>query len=58
MPQITRLEWAYMNINQVREQLLDAAAFSKYLPPEQLENAAGKLAEGLRVYTEETRKLT
>ncbi|MFF0457845.1 DUF6374 family protein [Nocardia africana] len=29
--------------------LLDAPAFGKYLSPEQLENAAGKIAEGLRV---------
>ncbi|WP_433665198.1 DUF6374 family protein [Nocardia sp. CA-128927] len=37
-----------MSLEQVRGQLLDAAAFSKYLPPEQLENAAGKIAEGPR----------
>lgn len=43
-----------MNLEQVRDQLLDAAAFGKYLPPEQLENAAGKIAEGLRIYTELT----
>lgn len=55
---LSRLEWAFMNIDQVRAQLLDAAAFGKYLPPEQLENAAGKLAEGLRVYTEETQRPT
>ncbi|WP_425298065.1 DUF6374 family protein [Nocardia brasiliensis] len=36
--------------------MLDAAAFGKYLPPEQLENAASKLAEGLGVYTEETQR--
>ncbi|WP_378743364.1 DUF6374 family protein [Nocardia brasiliensis] len=53
---MTRLEWAYRNISQVREQLLEAAAFGKYLTPEQLENAAGKLSEGLRVYTQETRR--
>ncbi|MFI6998363.1 DUF6374 family protein [Nocardia sp. NPDC050175] len=39
-----------MNLEQVRDQLLDAAAFGKYLPPEQLENAAGKIGEGLRVF--------
>ncbi|KZM71123.1 hypothetical protein AWN90_42180 [Nocardia terpenica] len=46
-----------MNLEQVRSQLLDAAAFGKYLPPEQLENAAGKIAEGLRIFLEETQHL-
>lgn len=50
MPQLSRRDWAKMNLEQVRDQLLDAAAFSKYLPPEQLENAAGKISEGLRVF--------
>lgn len=39
-----------MNLENVRDQLLDAAAFGKYLPPEQLENAAGKISEGLRIF--------
>ncbi|GEM41994.1 hypothetical protein NN4_65130 [Nocardia ninae NBRC 108245] len=39
-----------MNLENVRDQLLDAAAFGKYLPPEQLEHAAGKIAEALRVF--------
>lgn len=51
---LSRLDWARMNLEQVRTQLLDAAAFGKYLPPEQLENAAGKIAEGMRIYVEET----
>ena len=54
MPELSRLEWARMNLDQVRTQLLDAAAFGKTLTPEQLENAAGKIGEGLRVYTQET----
>ncbi|MFC9437943.1 DUF6374 family protein [Nocardia sp. NPDC057030] len=54
MSPLSRQDWARMNLEQVRDQLLDAAAFGKYLPPEQLENAAGKIAEGLRVYTELT----
>ncbi|WP_280392052.1 DUF6374 family protein [Nocardia brasiliensis] len=54
MPQLSRRDRARINLEQVREQLLDAAAFGKYLPPEQLEHAAGKIAEGLRVYTELT----
>ncbi|OXR40228.1 hypothetical protein B7C42_07653 [Nocardia cerradoensis] len=51
---LSRLEWARMNLEQVRAQLLDAAAFAKYLPPEQLERAAWKIGEGLRIYREET----
>ncbi|PXX66298.1 hypothetical protein DFR70_10345 [Nocardia tenerifensis] len=54
MSPLSRKDWAKMNLEQVRDQLLDAAAFGKYLPPEQLENAAGKIAEGLRVYQELT----
>ncbi|MFB8283024.1 DUF6374 family protein [Nocardia colli] len=54
MSPLSRQDWARMNLEQVRDQLLDAAAFGKYLPPEQLENAAGKIAEGLRVYAELT----
>ncbi|MFB8281876.1 DUF6374 family protein [Nocardia colli] len=50
MPHLSRRDWATMNLENVRDQLLDAAAFGKYLPPEQLENAAGKIAEGLRVF--------
>ncbi|WP_433757455.1 DUF6374 family protein [Nocardia sp. CA-135398] len=53
---LSRLDWARMNLEQVRTQLLDAAAFGKYLPPEQLENAAGKIAEGMRIYAEETQR--
>ncbi|MGY4098529.1 DUF6374 family protein [Nocardia sp. R16R-3T] len=51
---LSRLDWARMNLEQVRTQLLEAATFGKYLPPEQLENAAGKIAEGMRIYAEET----
>ncbi|QIS22213.1 DUF6374 family protein [Nocardia terpenica] len=55
MPDLTRLEWARLNLEQVRAQLIDAAAFGKRLPPEQLERAAEKIAESLRVFAEETR---
>ncbi|MBF6212255.1 hypothetical protein IU433_17575 [Nocardia puris] len=58
MPELSRLEWARMNLDQVRIQLLDAAAFGKYLTPEQLEHAAFKIGEGMRVYGEETRVLS
>ncbi|MRH89458.1 hypothetical protein GFY24_18730 [Nocardia sp. SYP-A9097] len=54
MPELSRHEWATMNLEQVRRQLLDAAAFGKYMTPEQLENAAGKIGEGLRIFREET----
>lgn len=53
MPELSRLDWAFMNLDQVRRQLLDAAAWGKYITPEQLEHAAGKIAEGMRVYREE-----
>ncbi|WP_039804856.1 DUF6374 family protein [Nocardia araoensis] len=52
MPDQEPLPFARTQINEVRRQLLDAAAFGKHLGPEQLENMAGKLAEGLRAYTE------
>ena len=57
MPELSRLEWAHMNLDQVRNQLLDAAAFGECLTQAQLEHAAGKIGEGLRVYAEETRGL-
>ncbi|MBF6467099.1 hypothetical protein IU427_18195 [Nocardia beijingensis] len=52
MPELEPTQFAQMQINAVRTQLLDAAAFGKHLRPEQLENMAGRLAEGLRAYTE------
>lgn len=54
MPEPTRLDWARTNLDQVRRQLLDAAAFGKHLTPEQLEHAARKIGEGLRIYREAT----
>ncbi|MFE3797018.1 DUF6374 family protein [Nocardia tengchongensis] len=53
MPELSRLEWARMNLDQVRTQLLAAASGARFLTPEQLEHAAGKIEEGLRVYEEE-----
>ncbi|WP_405136658.1 DUF6374 family protein [Nocardia sp. NBC_01388] len=50
MPELMPRDWATINLERVRNQLLDAAAFGKYLTPEQLENAAGKINEGLRVF--------
>lgn len=43
-----------MNLDEVREQLLNAAAFGKHLSPDQLEHAARKVSEGMRIYAEET----
>ncbi|MEU2030863.1 DUF6374 family protein [Nocardia amamiensis] len=54
MPELEPIPFAQMQINDVRRQLLDAAAFGKHLPPEHLEMMAGRLAEGLRIYTEVT----
>lgn len=56
MPELSRRDWATMNLEQVRRQLLDAAAFGKWLTPEQLENAAGKIGEGLKVFLAETQE--
>ncbi|SUD49513.1 Uncharacterised protein [Nocardia otitidiscaviarum] len=56
MPELDRRDWAALNLRQVCAQLLDAAAFGKYLTPEQLEHAAGKVGEGLRVFLEETER--
>ncbi|MEV0248986.1 DUF6374 family protein [Nocardia sp. NPDC050712] len=41
---------ARRSLEQVRAQLLDAAAFGKHLNAAQLENAARKIAYALRVY--------
>ncbi|MGK8525139.1 DUF6374 family protein [Nocardia asteroides] len=52
MPDPDPIPFARSQIDDVRRQLLDAAAFGKHLGPEQLENMAGKLARSLRAYTE------
>ncbi|MEU5764180.1 MULTISPECIES: DUF6374 family protein [Nocardia] len=54
MPELSRLDFAKMQIENVREWLLNAAAFGKSLSPETMEIMAGKLAEGLRIYTDAT----
>ncbi|WP_327097147.1 DUF6374 family protein [Nocardia vinacea] len=54
MPELSRLDRAWMNLDEVREQLLNAAAFGKHLSPDQLEHAARKVSEGMRIYAEET----
>ncbi|MFE7797655.1 DUF6374 family protein [Nocardia sp. NPDC057440] len=54
MRELMRIPFARMQLEQVRDQLLDAAAFGKYISPESLEHPAGKISEGLRIYTEAT----
>ncbi|MFI1920187.1 DUF6374 family protein [Nocardia sp. NPDC020380] len=53
MPEPARMPYVERQINDVRRQLLDAAAFAKLLSPEALEHMAGTLADGLRVLSEE-----
>ncbi|MFJ4653913.1 DUF6374 family protein [Nocardia sp. NPDC088792] len=54
MPELSRRDWATMNLAQVRDQLLRTAASGGALTPEQLQIAAGKIGEGLRVFREDT----
>ncbi|MEW1734351.1 DUF6374 family protein [Nocardia beijingensis] len=54
MPELSRLNFAKLQIDNVRGWLLDAVAFGKSLSPEEMEIMAGKLAEGLRIYTDAT----
>ncbi|WP_425301819.1 DUF6374 family protein [Nocardia wallacei] len=44
MPARPRAELARQQIDQVRRQLLDAAAFGKQITPDQLEQLASKLS--------------
>jgi len=45
----TTIESARRQIEEVRRQLLDAAAFGKRITPDQLERMASKLATGVQV---------
>ncbi|WP_067708315.1 DUF6374 family protein [Nocardia yamanashiensis] len=56
MPELSRRDWATMNLDHARNQLLHAAAFNTPLTPEQLETTAGKISEGLRIFLEETER--
>lgn len=58
MPEPSSFDAADLRLEQVRRQLNDAAAFGKHLPPEQLENAAEKIAEAQRIYAEHRRNQT
>ncbi|MBF6330874.1 DUF6374 family protein [Nocardia transvalensis] len=55
MPFQSRTEFAQLWLEQVRDRLADAAADGTYLPPEQLAILSRKVAEGLRIFIEETR---
>ncbi|WP_067653046.1 DUF6374 family protein [Nocardia harenae] len=50
MPEPSPLDRAAEELRRTQRQLLDAAAFGKQLSPEQLERAAGRIGEALRVY--------
>ncbi|WP_280267950.1 DUF6374 family protein [Nocardia wallacei] len=48
MPARPTAEFARQQIDEVRRQLLDAAAFGKHITPDQLERLASKLATGVQ----------
>lgn len=50
MPELAPIPFARLNLEQVRERLLAAAAFGESLSPDQLEALAGKLSAGLSIY--------
>ncbi|WP_019930473.1 DUF6374 family protein [Nocardia sp. BMG111209] len=54
MSEPARIPDAYQQIDQVRRQLIEAAAFSKHLTPDVLEHLAGSLATGLRLIADHT----
>ncbi|MGW0183257.1 DUF6374 family protein [Nocardia sp. NPDC003345] len=54
MPELAPIPFARLNLEQVRERLLAAAAFGESLTPDQLEALAGKLSTGLTIYIEAT----
>ncbi|WP_280396854.1 DUF6374 family protein [Nocardia carnea] len=54
MPELAPIPFARLNLEQVRERLLAAAAFGESLSPDQLEALAGKLSAGLSIYIEAT----
>ncbi|MGW0005624.1 DUF6374 family protein [Nocardia grenadensis] len=54
MPELAPIPFARLNLEQVRERLLAAAAFGESLSPDQLEALAGKLNTGLSIYIEAT----
>ncbi|MGN2639597.1 DUF6374 family protein [Nocardia takedensis] len=53
--EFSRTSLALTQIDDVRRQLLDTAAFRKTITSDQLEHLAAKLARSLRVLAEEMR---
>ncbi|MFI6173851.1 DUF6374 family protein [Nocardia sp. NPDC051052] len=53
MLELSRISFAQTQIDDVRRQLLDTAAFGKSITPDQLEHLAAKLGETLRILAEE-----
>ncbi|MFF3228268.1 DUF6374 family protein [Nocardia suismassiliense] len=49
----SRIAFAQAQIDEVRRQLLDTAAFGKSITPDQLEHLAAKLGETLRILAED-----
>ncbi|MBF6328499.1 DUF6374 family protein [Nocardia transvalensis] len=56
MPLDHHIQFAQLWLEQVRDRLAAAAATSDPLGPEQLNILSGKVAEGLRIFTELTRE--
>jgi hypothetical protein len=54
MPELERRDFALLWLDQIKQQLNNAAAFNKVMSPEQLEHAAGKISEARRILAEET----
>ena len=54
MPLDRHIQFAHLWLEQVRDNLASAAATSTDLSAEQLNVMSGKVAEGLRVFTEVT----
>ncbi len=54
MPLDRHIQFAQLWLEQVRDRLASAAATSDPLGPEQLNILSGKVAEGLRIFTELT----
>ncbi|WP_415842768.1 DUF6374 family protein [Nocardia ninae] len=50
---LSRIAFAQAQIDEVRRQLLDTAAFGKSITPDQLEHLAAKLGETLRILAED-----
>lgn len=58
MPARPTIAFARQQIDEVRRQLLDAAAFGKRITPDQLERMAGKLALSARALDDQQHATT